>query len=497
MGAHAVMPAARPSSGCGILSWFVPPALAGEVAREAAAERDALLAAAGEKVPRRRARLLPPWLAVYFTLALCLLARLPYQDALRSLAGDGATGLAVPATTALTAARRRLGERPLELLFRRVAGVLLPSRDPWATVCGLLVAAWDGTTLKVPASPENTAALGRPRGGVKKTRGREGKASSVQGHYPHLRVVALIACGTRALLGAAIGPLADGEQTLAATLTARLRPGMLLLADRAYRGHACGRPAPRRRGPAVAGQVRYPPPRPAAAARRVLAAGGQRHPRGAPAEHAQRQPPQPRLPAAPGEKARSPATSPSASSSSSSPWPARTAPPAPSGTGPSPPCRTGAATPQPTSPPPAPAAGESRPPTARPSPTSPAAASRAPAPPASPARKPGPSSSPTRPSAPSSATPPPAGTDPGRLSFTTALHAARRTLGHPDRDPGRRGRDPRQPPPRPPAPHLRTRPRRAAARLPAQEGQAPAATTAHPLHGHRRPKLCRADCARR
>ena len=72
-------------------------ALAGEVAREAAAERDALLAAAGEKVPRRRARLLPPWLAVYFTLALCLLARLPYQDALRSLAGDGTAGLAVPA----------------------------------------------------------------------------------------------------------------------------------------------------------------------------------------------------------------------------------------------------------------------------------------------------------------------------------------------------------------------------------------------------------------
>jgi hypothetical protein len=71
LGAHAVMPAARPSSRYGILSWFVPPALAGEVAREAAAERDALLAAAGEKVPRRRARLLPPWLAVYFTLALC------------------------------------------------------------------------------------------------------------------------------------------------------------------------------------------------------------------------------------------------------------------------------------------------------------------------------------------------------------------------------------------------------------------------------------------
>jgi len=214
---------ALPWAGAGLLAWFVPPVLAGEVAREAAAERDAALAAAGEKVPRRRARLLPPWLAVYFTLALCLLASLPYQDALRSLAGDGAAGLAVPASTALTAARRRLGERPLELLFWRVAGILLPSRDPWATVRGLLVVAWDGTTLKAPASPENIAAFGRPRGG-----------KAAEGHYPHLRVVSLIACGTRALLGAAVGPLSEGEQKLAAALTARLRPGMLLLADRGF-----------------------------------------------------------------------------------------------------------------------------------------------------------------------------------------------------------------------------------------------------------------------
>jgi hypothetical protein len=233
------MPAARPPGGCGILSWFVPPALAGEVAREAAAERDAVLAAAGEKVPRRRARLLPPQLAVYFTLALCLLARLPYQEALRSLAGNKASGLAVPAATALTAARRRLGGRTLGLLFWRVTGVLLPSRDPWAAVGGLLVAAWDGTTLKVPASPENVAALGRPRhgGGRKAAAGKNKKnekAPPREGRYPQMRVVALIACGTRALPGAAVGPLAEGERKLAATLTGCLQPGMLLLAGRGF-----------------------------------------------------------------------------------------------------------------------------------------------------------------------------------------------------------------------------------------------------------------------
>src|ERR1039458_10567730 len=86
---------APPWAGAGLLSWFVPPVLAAEMAREAAAERDAVLAAAGGKVPRRRARLLPPWLAVYFTLGLCLLGCPPYQDGLRSLGGDGAARLGV------------------------------------------------------------------------------------------------------------------------------------------------------------------------------------------------------------------------------------------------------------------------------------------------------------------------------------------------------------------------------------------------------------------
>ena len=144
----------------------------------------------------------------------------------------------MPATTALTAARRRLGERPLELLFQRVAGVLLPSRDPWATVCGLLVVAWDGTTLKVPASPENIAAFGRPPRRREEGRRAGRRPRPWRGTTRTCGLSLLIACGTRALLGAAIGPFADGEQKLAAALTARLRPGMLLLADRAYWGYA-------------------------------------------------------------------------------------------------------------------------------------------------------------------------------------------------------------------------------------------------------------------
>jgi Transposase DDE domain/Insertion element 4 transposase N-terminal len=230
VGSHAVMPAARLPGGPGVLSWFVPPGLADEVAAQAAAERDAALAAAGEKVPRRRVRLLPPRVALYFTLALCLSARLPYREVMRSLAGP----VPVPAATALTAARRRLGERALELLFWRVAGPLVTWREPWALACGLQLVAWDGTTLAAPASPGNAAAFGLPGTGT-------GGRGAAAGHFPRARVVALIACGTRALLGAAIGPLADGEQKLAGSLASCLQPGMLLLADRNFWSHALWR----------------------------------------------------------------------------------------------------------------------------------------------------------------------------------------------------------------------------------------------------------------
>jgi hypothetical protein len=208
--------------GAGLVSWFVPPGLVDEVTAEARAAADAQVLAAGGRVRRQRLRALPPRLGVYFVLGLCLFSQLPYRDVLQGMAGGltgalAAGGWAVPAATALTRLRRRLGARPFELLFWRVTGVLLPGTAPWSHVCGLLAVAWDGTTVKVADSPENAAWFGRQQDG-----------------YPKARLVALVACGTRALLGAASGPMTTGEGKLAAQLTGQLRKGMLLLADRGF-----------------------------------------------------------------------------------------------------------------------------------------------------------------------------------------------------------------------------------------------------------------------
>jgi hypothetical protein len=240
--------------GAGAVSWLVPASLADEVTAAARAEADAALSAAGERVPRRRFRALPPRLGVYLVLGLCLYSHLPCQQVLRELSSGlrgalAAAGWSVPAPTALTGLRRRLGERPFELLFWRVAGPLGPGREPWSLVCGLLAVAWDGTTVKVPASPANIAAFGRPRHGGKKdakdakgkdSKGAKGKGAKGKGSggaeaaYPQARLVTLVACGTRALLGAAAGPFTAGERTLAGQLAGQLKAGMLLLADRGF-----------------------------------------------------------------------------------------------------------------------------------------------------------------------------------------------------------------------------------------------------------------------
>jgi hypothetical protein len=126
-------------AGLGVLTWVVPPELVDE------AVRDGL---AGEVRPRS----LPSQLGVYFVLGLCLFSDLPYGQVLRELtsgleAALAGAGWRLPASTALTGVRRRVGEGPLESLFRRLCSALSPGRSPWSHICGLLALAWQPQQL--------------------------------------------------------------------------------------------------------------------------------------------------------------------------------------------------------------------------------------------------------------------------------------------------------------------------------------------------------------
>src|SRR3984957_14316731 len=215
--------------GLGALSFAVPPGLVEEAVGDGLAWE-------------MRLRSLPARVAVYFTLGLCLFSGDAYGQVMRSLtagleAALAAAGWAFPARTARPRARRRAGEKPLESVFRRLCSPLSPGTAPWSHLGGLLVVAWDGTSLAVPDSPAAAAAFGRPGAGKRHPAARGGEPGA---QFPRARLVALAACGTRALLGAAVGPVrgrGSGEAALACGLLACLRPGRLLLADRGFYGY--------------------------------------------------------------------------------------------------------------------------------------------------------------------------------------------------------------------------------------------------------------------
>ena len=208
-------------AGIGILTWVIPPGLVDDAVGDGLAWE-------------MRLRALPARLGVYFVLGCALLSGRPYGEVIRQVtAGLGralaAVGWQVPATTALTGVRRRVGEKPLESLFRRLCSALSPGRAPWSHLGALLVVAIDGTTVAACGSPANAAAFGRPGTG-------RGQAAS-----PALRLVTLMACGTRGVLDAVFGPVrgkGTGEQALAGRLLGSLHAGLLLLADRNFYSYA-------------------------------------------------------------------------------------------------------------------------------------------------------------------------------------------------------------------------------------------------------------------
>lgn len=80
----------------------------------------------------------------------------------------------------------------------------------------------DGTCLDVPDDPATRARLGK------------GTNQYATSGYPQILLVALVACGTRAVIDAVFGPRTSGETTHGKRLTRSLRPGMIVLLDRGF-----------------------------------------------------------------------------------------------------------------------------------------------------------------------------------------------------------------------------------------------------------------------
>jgi hypothetical protein len=203
--------------GIGVLSHQVRPGLVDEV-----------LAVTGRA--ERRFQALPARLGVYFVLALCLFSGCGYGSVMRAMVSVGdagrlaGLGWCFPSSVALAKLRRRLGAAPFEVLLRRLSGMVPVRERPWSHAFGLLVCAWDGTEWDVADTPANLEAFGGKRG-------RRGECG-----FPKVRLLVLMACGSRQIIDACVGGRGQGENTLARRLVRSLGPGMLLLADRGFPG---------------------------------------------------------------------------------------------------------------------------------------------------------------------------------------------------------------------------------------------------------------------
>ena len=226
--------------GIGVLAKVFPPELVDRVVDEAG-------------VREQRKRTLPSRVVVYYLLAMVLFFQSGYAEVWNKLVAGlewarrfrVRTSLGMqPTPAAVTYARQRLGWQVMERLMEAVAGPLAGQEQESAFVAGMRLVAVDGLCLDVPATPENGDEFGYPGN------------DSGPGPFPQIRVVGIGECGTRAVLGAGMSPLAAGEQPLTRQLLPKLQPGDLLLADpelpvpRAARRRARGRGAH-----AVAGEV--------------------------------------------------------------------------------------------------------------------------------------------------------------------------------------------------------------------------------------------------
>ena len=176
------------------------------------------------RTAQQRVRDLHSRVVVYLLLAACLFPDVGYTGVWRKLtAGLRRSAPARPSASGLAQARRRVGPAPFRWLFDLLRGPegATPGRTGvWFK--DLLVTAIDGTILTV-------ADTSRVRTDYVKQAGNHGGTG-----YPQVRLLALVTCGTRALIDAVFGPTTTGETSTVPGLMNSMRTGMLVLADRNF-----------------------------------------------------------------------------------------------------------------------------------------------------------------------------------------------------------------------------------------------------------------------
>lgn len=171
-----------------------------------------------------RHRRLPAPRVAWLVIAMALFRNRPITEVADKLdlALPGRRG-PTASSIAITQARARLGEEPMEWLFGRTAQAWAhdsADRHRWR---GLALYGVDGTTLRVPDSEENRTEFGVASGGH---RGNSG--------YPLVRLVALMVLRSHLLATVRFGAYAKGEHAYATDLWSGVPDNSLTIVDRGF-----------------------------------------------------------------------------------------------------------------------------------------------------------------------------------------------------------------------------------------------------------------------
>ena len=184
---------------------------------------DEAVAVCGKK-ERRSDGKLPAHVITYLTLGLALFAEDDYEEVAAKVTGSldrfgcWDAAWAVPTSSAITQARKRLGREVFPELFERTCGPVAGG----SFLRGWRLLAIDGFEVDLPDTEPNAAEFGYAGSGANRSA------------LPKARVVAVAECGTHAFVAAQVDAYKVGEQTMAARLYPRLRADELLTADRNF-----------------------------------------------------------------------------------------------------------------------------------------------------------------------------------------------------------------------------------------------------------------------
>lgn len=193
-----------------------------------------VLAATGKA--SQRIRRLPAVTIVWLILAMAIYRHLDIPSVWRQVIGTlqalwlAGASKRLPCPSAFSAARRRLGARPMRQLFCRTATLITaPSARGGAFYRGMRLLGIDGVHFRIADTPSNAAAFGRPttkRGGDR-----------VEGGYPQVHAVGLMELGTHVVCQAVLKPSKKNEYPLVRYLLQQAPSGSLVLWDKGFYGY--------------------------------------------------------------------------------------------------------------------------------------------------------------------------------------------------------------------------------------------------------------------